>query len=383
MENNVQNQQNQFQEEEINIMPIVKRLWEKKTLIIKVTCVFAVLGVIVALSSPKVYTSSCTFIPQTSKKSGGGGLASLAALAGISLGDMESGESLSPMVYPQILNNIDFRKDLMYSKIKFQDYEEPIALIDYYTNPKYAKFNLFSVVKKYTIGLPFMILNAIRGEQAPLDMNGAGVSIRSYNKDEYKCSEILGKCVSMQLEEKKGYIHITANMAEPIAAAQLCQRVFDLLQKYVTEFKIMKVQNKLNFINSRFEETKIQYEQKQKALASFMDANKVISTAQAQIEQEKLASEYNMANAIYTEMAKQRLQAEIQVKEDTPILSAVKPVVVPYEKSKPRRAKILFIWTLFGGVFGCALVVGIDWFIEQGVENIWLKKLIEDKKEIA
>lgn len=381
MENNIQNQQNQFQEEEIDIMAIVKRLWEKKTFIIKTVCVFAVLGVFVALFSPKVYTSSCTFVPQTSKKSGGGGLSSLAALAGISLGDMGSGETLSPVIYPQFLDNIDFRKDLMYSKIKFEEYQEPVALIDYYTNPEYAKFNLISTIKKYTIGLPFMLLNAIRGEQEPLDLSGAEEKMNSYSEEEFKCSEILGKCVSIQLEEKKGYITITANMGEPIAAAQLCQRVFDLLQKYVTEFKIMKVQNQLNFINNRFEETKSQYEEKQKALASFMDANKVISTAQAKIEQERLASEYNMANAIYTEMARQRLQAEIQVKEDTPILSAVKPVVVPFKKSKPQKVKILFIWCLLGGVLGCGLILGSDWLREQGIDHKLLDKVIGPVKE--
>ena len=381
MENNIQNQQNQFQEEEIDIMALVKRLWEKKAFIIKVTCIFAVLGVFVALCSPKVYTSSCTFIPQTSKKSSGGGLSSLAALAGISLGDIGSGETLSPVIYPQILDNIDFRKELMYSKIKFKEYHEPVALIDYYTNPEYAKFNLIGTIKKYTIGLPFMLLDAIKGEQNPLDFSGVGEKMNLYTEDEFKCSEILSKCVSMHLEEKKGYITITANMSEPIAAAQLCQRMFDLLQKYVTEFKIMKVQNQLNFINDRFDETKAQYEEKQRALASFMDANKVISSAQAKIEQERLSSEYNMANAIYTEMAKQRLQAEIQVKEDTPILSAVKPVVVPFESSAPKRVQILFIWCFLGGVLGCGLILGGDWIRDKGVEHKLLDKLIGPAKD--
>lgn len=376
MDNNTVPQQNYVEEAEIDIMALIKRLWEKRAFIIKVTFVFAVIGVFVALFSSKVYTSSCTFVPQTSKKSAGGGLSSLAALAGINLGDMGSGETLSPVIYPQILDNVDFRKELMYSKIKFQDYEEPVALIDYYTNPEYAKFNPLSFVKKYTIGLPFLILNAIRGEQEPLDLGGEASKYKSYSEDEYKCSEILGKCVSMTLEEKKGYITITANMGEPLAAAQLCQRMFDLLQKYVTDFKINKVQNQLSFIQGRYDETKAEYEVKQKELAQFMDANKVLSTAQARTEQDRLMAEYNMANTIYTELAKQRLQAEIQVKEDTPILTAVKPVVVPFKKSKPQRVQILFIWCFLGGLLSCGLVLGCDWLKEQGFENKWVDKIV-------
>ena len=110
-----------------------------------------------------------------------------------------------------------------------------------------------------------------------------------------------------------------------------------------------------------------------------MDANKVLSTAQARTEQDRLVAEYNMANTIYTEMAKQLLQADVQVKEDTPILTAIQPVIVPYKKAKPQRMKILFIWCFLGGVFGCGLILGGDWLKEQGVEHKWLDAILEDK----
>ena len=181
----------------------------------------------------------------------------------------------------------------------------------------------------------------------------------------------------MTLEEKKGFITITAKMGEALAAAQLCQITFDMLQKYVTEFKLSKANDQRKFIKGRYEETKAQYEEKQKALAQFMDANKVLSTAQARTEQDRLTAEYNMANAIYSEMTKQLLQADIQVKEDTPILTAVQPVSVPYKKSKPQRVKILFVWCFLGGILGCGAIIGGDWLKEQGVENKWLDKLVK------
>lgn len=369
---NEQNQNiNHYEEEqEIDILAIVKRLWDKKKLILIVTGCFMVLGVFVALFSPKVYTSSVTFVPQSAKKGGGGGLSSLAAMAGINLGDMSSAESLSPNMYPQILENIDFKKDLMYSKIKFEEWEEPITLIDYYTNPEYNKPSVLGIVKKYTIGLPFVILNAIKGEKndtIAMKPNSISNSFKHYSSQEYTCAGAINKAVSMTLEEKKGYITISANMPEPLAAAQLCQITFDLLGKYVTEFKIDKAKTQMQFIQERYDEKKAEYEEKQLALATFQDANRVISSAKARTELERLTSEYNMANAMYTEIAKQLLQADIQVKEDTPVLTAVKPVVVPYKKAKPQRAKILVIWTFLGGVLGCGIVIGLDWLVGQGI----------------
>ena len=384
MDTNNNQQQNFVGEQEIDIMAIVARLWDKRKFIIKVTCVFAVIGLFVAIFSPKVYTSSCTFVPQTAKKTSSS-ISSLAALAGINMNNMSSGETLSPLIYPQVLDNIDFKKELMYSKIKFEGYDEPIALIDYYTNPEYAKFNLIRFIKKYTIGLPGMIIGKIKGalvneeEKANADSlssNGAN-SLKAYTNEEYMCAKVLGSCVSMSLEEKKGYITIVANMGEALAAAQLCQITFDLLQKYVTEFKISKAKDQKNFIQGRYEDTKAQYVEKQRALAQFMDANKVISTAQARTEQDRLIAEYNMANAIYSEMTKQLLQAEIQVKEDTPLLTAVKPVAVPFNKSKPQRAKVLFFWCFFGGIISCGLVICGDWFKERGFEHKLLKKILD------
>ena len=381
MDNNIQ-QQNNLDEQEIDIMAIIARLWSKRKFIIKVTCIFAVIGFFVAIFSPKVYTSSCTFVPQGSKKTNSS-ISSLAALAGINMGNMSAGEILSPLIYPQILDNIDFKKELMYSKIKFAGYDEPVALIDYYTNPEYSKFNLLGFIKKYTIGLPVLIVGKLKDvmkNDAELEKEGGIVdvdnSLKSFSKKEFMCAKILGSCVSMSIEEKKGYLTIIAQMAEPLAAAQLCQITFDLLQKYVTEFKISKAKNQQAFIQGRYDETKAQYEEKQRALAQFMDANKVISSAQAKTEQDRLTSEYNMANAIYTEMAKQRLQADIQVKEDTPILTAVKPVVVPFNKTKPQRAKIVFLWCFLGVIIGCGLIVGGDWLKDQGLEHRLLNKIL-------
>ena len=68
------------EEQEIDILAIIKRLWGKRKLILIVTGCFMVLGLLVALFSPKVFTSSVIFVPQISKKGSSGGLSSMAAM---------------------------------------------------------------------------------------------------------------------------------------------------------------------------------------------------------------------------------------------------------------------------------------------------------------
>ena len=74
------------------------------------------------------------------------------------------------------------------------------------------------------------------------------------------------------------------------------------------------------------------------------------------IQRERIQQRYNVANAVYTDMAKQLEQAKIQVKRDTPVLTVIQPVTVPTQASNS-RAKKLIIWTFLGFVLGCGIVL--------------------------
>lgn len=379
MENNNVQQQNQFQEEEIDIMAIVKRLWEKKSFIIKVTCVFAVLGVIVAITTPKEYTASCVVVPET--KGGAfsaSSLGGLAAMAGINLGASSGGEMLSPLMYNKLMNNIDLRKELMQTPINWEEYEEPITILDYYTNPVYAKTTVLGTVKKYTIGLPFVILKAIRGEQEKEEVSlpDVGAKLSAYTQDELKCIRAFAGQFSVMADKKNGDVTISAHMPEALAAAQVVDAVQNLLQKYVIELKLQKAEVNYEYIKQRYDEAKVVFEQKQKEYAQFQDANKQLSTALSRAKEEQMRSEFGVARDLFNQLTTQLVQAEMKIKEDIPILTVVEPVQVPLEKSKPQRVKILFIWCFLGGVLGCGLILGCDWLKGQGFNNKWVNNII-------
>lgn len=380
MENNNVQQQNQFQEEEIDIMAIVKRLWEKKAFIIKVTCIFAVLGVFVAIFTPKEYTASCVVVPET--KGGAfsaSSLGGLAAMAGINLGASSGGEMLSPLMYDKLMKNIDLRKELMQTPVNWEEYDEPVTILDYYTNPDYAKTSVLGTVKKYTIGLPFVILNAIRGEQekeeVALPANGPKLS--AYTQDELKCIKDFSNQFSIIADKKNGDVTISARMPEALAAAQVVDAVQNLLQKYVIELKLQKAEVNYEYIKQRYDEAKVVFEQKQKEYAQFQDANKQLSTALSRAKEEQMRSEFGVARDLFNQLTTQLVQAEMKIKEDIPILTVVEPVQVPLERSKPQRVKILFMWCFLGGVLGCGLILGGDWLVQQGVDNKLIDKIVK------
>lgn len=356
-------------EDEIDLVEIIQKLWKNLKFIIKVTVAFAILGLIVAISTPNVYTASCTMVPQTGQKSAGGSLGGLAAMAGINLGSLSSGEVLSPTVYPKIMTNINFQKELIYSKFNFQGVEQPISFYDYYTDKKYQKFSLIGTIKKYTIGLPGVIIGAIKDKPAEVDQSDSS-SIQSLTSREKGVVNIISANLSLSVNNKDGYISISSNMSEPLLAAELVQRGQELLQKYITEFKIEKVASNLQFVEKCYEESKRNFESKQAELARFRDANMSFTSAVAKTQEEKLTSEYTLLLGIYTELAKQKEQAKIAVTETTPILTVIVPVIVPIEKSKPSRATTLFIYTLLGVIIGIGGVFVVSYVEENFIPNI-------------
>ena len=379
---------NKQPDNQADLVELIQRMWINKVLIIIVTSVFVVLGLLVALFSPKEYTSACDVVPQASDSSALSRMGSLAALAGINLDQMQNVKTLSPLVYKNIMESTTFRKELMQTPLNFKEIDHPISFYEYCTNEEYNKPSIGEYIIKYTVGLPFVILKAIRGEQPSPDygaLNQSGdSSIETVTKEEYECLKALDNCITLRLDDKKGYVTISANMPEAVAAAQMAQATLELLQRYITEFKVEKVQSNLDFVQERYNEAKSNFEDIQSRRAKFRDANMNTTRYSAHAELEKLDAEYSLALNLYKELSTQLEQTKISVKETMPVLTVITPVTVPFKKSKPKRVVILFAYTFFGVLAGAGSVLVIPTVAEiTGSDK--LRRLVKElpKKEQA
>jgi uncharacterized protein involved in exopolysaccharide biosynthesis len=366
MENNVDKHQ------EIDIAELLRSLWDRRRFIAKVTGTVVLIGLVVALFGEVKYTSGSVIVPQMGQKTTGGNFQGLAAMAGINIGADPLGEILSPLVYPMVVGSVPFQKELMHSPVSVSGHDQPVTLLEYYTESGYRKFSLFPFLAKYTVGLPGVVLKAIRGNKSDAVIDSLPGSVETLTPDEDECRKELLKLVSVTVNEESGYISLSATMPEASRAARVAARAQELLQEYVTRFKLEKVQANLDFVEARYKEVRADFETKQRALAAFQDANRDISSALARTRESRLSNEYDLAFSIYSEMARQREQAQIKVKEDTPIFTVVEPVTVPMEKSAPKRAFILVV-SLFLGLFaGGGLVLVLSW-VANTFEPKWLE----------
>ena len=369
------------QEEEeggIDIMALVRSLWDGRKTVIIVTAVFIVLGLVAALTMKRTYTVNSTMVPQMSSRSNSS-LGSLAALAGVDLGMNTTASDLSPLIYPQIVSSLPYRRELLHTPLHFAKADTAVSTLTYYK--EYVKPSAMSYVLKYTIGLPGVIMGAFRKEKPAITLPGNGAGADSIprplilTKDEEKYIKLIAQSVNLSVEKKEGYITLTVTGSEPIQTAELAMKAQQLLQQEVTRFRTEKAQDNLDFIQARYDEIKAEAEAYQSELARVRDRSQQMTTSRSRIEQERIQTQYNVASSIYSDIAKQLEQAKMQVKRDTPILTVIQPVTVPTKPSNS-RAKTLVVWTFLGFVLGCGIVIGKNYLPK-------LKEMFSGKKEEA
>lgn len=343
-------------EDEIDLIALAKTGWEGRKTVIKTVLIFMAIGLFIAIFTPKEFTASTTMVPASDSKKIGGNLSGLASLAGINLGSMGGEGGISPTLYPQIVNSIPFQKELLQTPLTIDGQSKKVTYSYYYTNI-YSP-GLLGVLKKYTIGLPGIIIKAIKPTTAPLSAVEGNNQLLTISNEENGLINQLSGQLSLEVNDKDGYITLAATMPEAISAAELTQHAQELLQQYIISFKVLKSSESLKFIQERYAEKEKEFKAAQQQLARFRDRNQFVNSALAQTTLERLQSEKDLAQGVYTELAKQLETQQIQVKEDTPVFTVLKPVSVPIDKSKPNRPLILFIWTFLGGIIGIGMVYG-------------------------
>ena len=351
------------EEEGIDIMALVRSLWNGRKTVILTTCIFMVLGLVAALTMKREYAVSTVMVPQMNSKSNSS-LSSLASLAGFDLGTASSGADLSPLIYPQIVNSVPFRKELMYTPLHYSKVDTPVSMYTYYTD--IVKPTVMGTIKKYTLGLPGVIMKAIKGEKPDVVLpagqsDSTQVKPVVITRKEEKILKMVAENVSLAVDKKEGYITLNVRGSEPIQTAELAMKAQQLLQNEVTRFRIEKSENELEYIQARYDEIKKEAEQYQEQLARINDRSQNLAGQRFNLERDRVQAKYTVANSIYSEMAKQLEQAKMQVKKDTPVFTIIQPVTVPTQAANS-RAKTLIVWTFLGGILGCGLVLGKEYW---------------------
>jgi uncharacterized protein involved in exopolysaccharide biosynthesis len=338
--------------DEIDLKDLVIPIWKSRKQILTTAIIFAIIGGIIGFLTPATYTASSTFLPQTSQVGGGlsGSLGGLASLAGINLNAPMSGGDIPPSMYATVLGSQPFKQRILDAKIGVNG--DSVSYRNYLENQSKS---ILSLVGEYMIGLPGKVSGSFKSsEEGANEPGGNGLIVLS--DKEFDLQKSLANKVSIANDKKEGVVSLTVVEEDPLVAAQIAQVTESVLQDWIIEHKIKNAKAQYDFIEKQFEAKQKEFFSIQEQLANYTDRNQNVLAASYLTRLDRLQAEFDLVNTVYSELAKQKEQAAIQLSKDTPTFSVLDPVKVPQEKTGPKRSLYIF-WAFFMG-----LIFSTGWF---------------------
>lgn len=340
------------QEEEIDIMEYVIKLWKKRSMIIKWGCVGIIIGLVVGFSLPKTYTAGATLAPETEQKMGSG-VSSIASMMGVSLNN--SVDAISVEMFPDVVHSTPFIVGLFDLPVQFERKDSVVntTLLDYML--EYQKSPWWSPILAApgkAIGWCLSLLKPAEEEeeaQGTVVRNPANLS-----KKERGVVKFFAENIMINVDKKSGKTQISLVMQDPLVVYTVVQAVLDNLKTYMSDYRTSKVRQDVANLTMIYDERKADYYEAQQAYARYMDANKNVILQSAQAERERLQQEMNLAYQVYSQVASQLEGARIREQEAKPVFVVLEPAAIPNQKSGPSKAKMLVIFTFLAGCAAAA-----------------------------
>ncbi len=353
----------QNEEDRIDLLELVKAVWDGRQTVLKTVAVFIIFGLLVAFGSSEEYTSQVRLMPETQQQSALGGLGGLARQFGISAGPQQSTEGIPPSLYPDVTQSTVFLRELLDYEIAVPEGGQA-TLMDYFKEQRGSSFLMF--LRRYTIRLPYTVIGWFRSSDdnpAEMDLQLAGHTkterLVQMSREEWEILRNLRNRISADVNRETGVVTIAVEMRNGVLAADVADEVVIRLGNYITDYRTEKARRDAEFIEQRFDEARERFDEAQRELARFNDENRGQLTAMARTEEQLLQSNYNLTFNLYNTMAERLEEARIKLQEETPVMNVLEPAAVPDRRSSPKRGRLLILYTVFGGFVGVGLIFGI------------------------
>lgn len=330
----------------LDFKALFRIIWKEKWWIILITALMTGLGIIYALRAREEFEARGRILPEVQTK-GSGGLsqfAGIASLAGVDLSSMGGGsvDAVRPDLYPDVINTTPFYLELFKTqvytrenkKMAFEQYFHEV--IEEGKEPKEA------FLKKY-----------------PVKEDGIIVVNRL---DEARLKNLRQR-ISANIDKKSGVISINAKMPDPVVAAGITRFAMEYLMNYVKNYRTQKLRQDVDYLGQQVAASRGKYYSTQEKKARYTDQFQDMRLQSADVQRERIESEYRLSSSFYNELLKKYEEAKFKLHQETPVFQVLEPPVVPVLKSEPKRAVISLVFMILGGVMalGIVLIKGKNW----------------------
>lgn len=334
---------------EIDVVAVFKVLLKQWRYLARFAAVGAVVGVIVALCTPKSFTASVTLAPEMN--SGGiglsGNIADMASSFGIDIGGKSSVDAIYPELYPDIFATTDFLLSLYDVPVRLKEDDTVRKYIDHFK--KDLKIPFWNYPKIW-------IAQMLTPKEGNNGKNGARDPFR-LSKEDDQIIEGMRNSIICTVDKKTSVININVIDQDPLVAAIMADTLQRRLQLYITEYRTKKARNDYDFYKKLSQQLRLDYERSREIYTSYADANQGVQLQSLQVKIEELENNMQLKYDNYKNSLELMRQAHAKIQERTPAFVILERPLMPHKASSAPRALIVLLWIFLFVVVGAAKVM--------------------------
>ena len=315
--------------EVIDLRIIFKRLWDKRKLFYIVLPTVFILSCLYIICIPRSYTTTTKMAPEVENVLGNGTLGDIASTFGLNLNDMQTSDAITPLLYPDLMEDNGFVAELFNIPVKSIDGDIDTT---YY---QYLKKHQKHAWWKYPIAA---IKNLFKKED-----KGHSLQFNPYNlsKEQDKLANLIRSKITLSVDKKDGVITIATEAQDPFICKTLADSVRQKLQQFITSYRTNKARTDLEYYKKLTAEAKHIYERARQVYGSYSDANAGVILESYRAKRNDLENDMQLKYNTYTALNNQLQAAKAKVQERTPAFTVIKGADVPVKPSKPKR--VIFV----------------------------------------
>ena len=334
---------------EIDVLALVLAvLRDWKTLAIFASTA-ALIGIIVAFSTPRTYTSQVMLAPELS--SGGIGLSSnmadLASTFGINMNKNSSVDAIYPEIYPDIFSSTDFVKALYDIKVRLKDDDTPRTYYQHLTKEMKAPFWTY----------PMVWIEELRAKAAAGEGRAGKEDPYKITKQDAEICEAISSLIVCEVDKKTSVITISYTDQDPLVASIVADTLQRRLQEYITAYRTKKARVDYEFYKGQAAQLRLQYERARNYYVSFADANKEAVLESVVRKSEEKENDMQQKYDSYKSMLNSMRQANSKIQENTPAFTILQRAVMPHKPSSRPRIVTILTFILLGIIADAAWVL--------------------------
>lgn len=292
-------------DDEIDLLELWNALLVRKFLILFLFILGVVVSIGIALWLPNIYTSTATLVPSEEQKGGGlSALASqfggLASLAGVNIGGGATNDKASVAI--EIANSRQFRVRFVH-----EHHLEVALMASNGVNKKTGELKIDSNI--YDVQQQKWVRHVSEGKSAvPTD---------------WELFKVINKLITITQDKKSGFVTVSVDFYSPQLAKQWTDWFIADLNQY------MKNRDQV-------------------------EAKRNIAYLKQQLEKTSVADMQTVFYQLIEEQTKTLMLSEVNPEY---VFKTLDPAVVAEEKTKPKRALIVILGGILGGMFGVLIAL--------------------------